>query len=141
MSALTLLGLGIGPALASIQWGAEVTPRNLRRLGGKEPYLGIEGDDYSENGIKGVKIMTVAAGSPAKISGLRSDKDSTPQRMSRSCRSTGHVIVSINDEKVTSTEDLDRILSRRAPGEILDVTVISCEGQLTDTLPVRLSAR
>lgn len=105
------------------------------------PYLGIEGEDHSEGRVRGVKVMGVADASPAKISGLRSDADKPPQRVSSTCRSTGHVIVSVNDEKVASQDDLEAILSRKSPGDIIDITVVSCGGQLVETIPVRLTSK
>lgn len=104
-----------------------------------EPYLGIEGDDYSSQGIKGVKITAITSGSPAEISGLRSDNEPPPRGVK--CRPAGQIILSVDGQKVTSTEDLARVLSQKAPGDIIDVTVTACGGQITETVPVKLSSR
>ncbi|MBI1748651.1 MAG: trypsin-like peptidase domain-containing protein [Acidobacteria bacterium] len=105
------------------------------------PYLGIEGEEFAEGRLRGVKVVGIAAASPAKISGLRTDADKPPQKISATCKSTGHIIININDEKVTSMDDMEAILARRSPGDIIDLTVVSCGGLFVETIPVRLSSK
>lgn len=104
-------------------------------------YLGVEVEDYNSGAIRGVKIVSVDSDSPAAISGLRSDSDPLPRRAGADCSSTGHIIVSIDGEKVNSSDDMDRILAQKAPDQIVDFGVVSCDGKLREVIPVKLGRR
>ncbi|MBI4483830.1 MAG: trypsin-like peptidase domain-containing protein [Acidobacteria bacterium] len=117
-------------------------PRGPGNGGRQGPvYLGIEGEDYSGDspgnhkaGVRGVKVTRVEDHSPARIAGLRSDRDSSPA--GASCQAPGHVIVAVDGEPVRNLDDLARILQAMSPGQVADFSVLSCDKE--DIVPVKL---
>lgn len=74
----------------------------------KHGVLGIEGENWSEGGVFGVRIENVADNSSAAAAGLH----------------IGHVITELDGNPIRSTEDLAAALSQREPGTRVSVTYL-----------------
>jgi serine protease Do len=71
------------------------------------PYLGIHGVADTESGSRGVRVVEVAAGSPAENAGLKGGED----------RAQADLIVAVDGQPVDSPEQLADVISRHAIGE------------------------
>jgi hypothetical protein len=74
----------------------------------KPGVLGVSGETWSQGGIGGVKILEVAQGSAAEISGLRG----------------GYVITEVNGRKIRSTDDLASMLAQKGPGTKVNISYL-----------------
>ena len=70
--------------------------------------LGVAGENWSESGVSGVKILDVAENSSAASAGLR----------------MGNVITELDGAPIRSTEDLAVALAQRGPGSRVNVTYL-----------------
>jgi hypothetical protein len=70
--------------------------------------LGVAGENWSESGFSGVKILEVANNSSAASAGLR----------------MGNVITELDGAPIHSTEDLAAALAQRGPGSRVNVTYL-----------------
>jgi PDZ domain len=74
--------------------------------GSKAGVLGVAGENWSESGMAGVKILEVAENSSAASAGLR----------------MGNVITELDGAPIHTTEDLAAALAQRSPGSRVNVT-------------------
>lgn len=71
-------------------------------------WLGLEIHDYSEGGVAGVRIASVASGGTAKAGGLR----------------VGDVILAIDQQPVTNSKDVPQQVSALRPGQTIQVGIL-----------------
>jgi PDZ domain len=101
-------------------------------------YLGVRGKTYQQAGVEGVKILEVFPDSPAAKAGLRSDSDPDPHREGNAGEATGHIIVAANGQAVRSEEDLAKMMNLSAPGDVMQVVVMTADGSLREAIIVVL---
>jgi len=77
-------------------------------LPSKAGVLGVAGDNWSDSGMVGVKILDVAENSSAASAGLRA----------------GYIITELGGAPIHSTEDLATALAQRGPGSRVNVTYL-----------------
>ena len=100
---------------------------------GDDAYLGIEPveitSEYSSSfGMPaGVYIKSVLSDTPAEDAGLQ----------------TGDIITAIDDETISSTEDLHEILAKHSPGDKIEVTYYRNDGRdyMSSTVTVTLGSK
>ena len=74
----------------------------------KHGVLGVEGENWAEGGISGVRIENVAENSSAAAAGL----------------SIGNVITELDGSPIRSTDDLSAALSQKEPGTRVNITYL-----------------
>lgn len=86
--------------------------------------LGIQGEDFSEGTVQGVRVTTVAAGSAAQRAGIVG-ADGTPPPALASARLPwrGHVITAVDGQAVHSLAELDAQLAAHTPGQRVRLSV------------------
>lgn len=144
-SALAALLAVTGWVLAALLWLADpvvekvepalaeaTAPASPRTVPIGRPYLGIRGEAFSQGNLKGLKVLEVFPGSPAAVSGLRSQNDPL--------RTTGDLIVRVNDRAIQSEEDFRLLMQESAPGDLLNVLVTSSGADSYEIVPVTLGA-
>ena len=82
------------------------------------PYVGIELDSANDLEGKGARILTIDEDSPADHGGL----------------AVGDVIVSLNDQQVTSDKELIRLVQQLAPGDTMSLLVRRDEEEMSYTI-------
>jgi 2-alkenal reductase len=87
---------------------------------------------------RGAVVTSVISGSPAASAGLRAGK-ATASAFGIDFPRSGDVIVAINDQRVTGSEDIARIVTSMSPGQVAQFTVERGGSRLD--LPLRLSER
>jgi serine protease Do len=75
------------------------------------PWLGLGGAPSDSGNVKGVKVVGVAPGSPAKKAGLKADG--------------GDVVVAIDGQSVETPEQLAEVIAKRAIGQTVKFLVFS----------------
>ena len=100
-----------------------VVSASTRPIAGLGAALGIRMDDKASPSTKGVRIVGIASDSPAEAAGLLEND----------------VLLSIADETVAEFKRVHEIVSRRQPGEILEVRYLR-KGK-EQTCRVRLASR
>jgi serine protease Do len=93
-----------------------------------QPFLGIQGTKEQGGVAKGVRILSVAKGSPAAHAKLHGGD-----------RSEGDTILAVGGEPVTSPEELSAAIKKHAIGEKVSLTVLGRD-QLYKTVDVVLGA-
>jgi serine protease Do len=83
------------------------------------PWLGLGGARTEDDGVKGVRVVGVAPGSPAARAGLRSDAPNPD------------TILAVDGQPVESPEQLAEAVSRRGIGETVKLLVVS-QGKFRD---------
>ncbi len=114
----------------------EVTPQLIRHGKVYRPTLGIVPFDDSiaqKMGVPGVIVQTVLPTTSASNAGLRGSEFDPDRGIL-----LGDLIVAINDQEVTSVNDLFRILGSKKVGDVVDVKVV--RGNESTTLPIELQA-
>lgn len=100
----------------------QATPDAHDRLG--PVWLGIFGDDFSDSGVRGVRIQRVIPGGPAETAGLRGAQDPAPLFVRQmGVAWTGHIIIAVDGEPVTTLDELKDRLDRHQPGENARLTL------------------
>ncbi|HUP24751.1 MAG TPA: trypsin-like peptidase domain-containing protein [Thermoanaerobaculia bacterium] len=128
-------GIGFAIPVDTVNW---VVPDLIRYGRIQRPVLGIEWHTaynryLQRNGLEGVLVVGVTAGSGAERAGLR------PLRQTRDGRmELGDIIVAVDEEKVRSGDDLQLALERFEPGQRVRVRVLR-DGEEVD-LSVELEA-
>jgi S1-C subfamily serine protease len=128
-------GIGFAIPVDTVNW---VVPDLIRYGRIQRPVLGIEWHTaynryLQRSGLEGVLVVGVTAGSGAERAGLR------PLRQTRDGRmELGDIIVSVDEEKVRSGDDLQLALERFEPGQRVTVRVLR-DGEEVD-LSVELEA-
>ena len=114
-------------------------------------WLGIEGVTLSpalaqamelDQGLAGVLVVSVVAGSPADDAGLRGGGTSATID-GQSIKIGGDIIIAIDDEGIAGLEDLQTFLAGARPGQQVTLTVLrngTREGTIDVTLGVRPSS-
>lgn len=138
---------------------ARPTDTALEASGEQEPggettgsaWLGIEGVTLSpalaqamelDQGLAGVLVVSVVAGSPADDAGLRGGGTSATID-GQSIKIGGDIIIAIDDEGIAGLEDLQTFLAGARPGQQVTLTVLrngTREGTIDVTLGVRPSS-
>jgi S1-C subfamily serine protease len=109
--------------------GEKLEPRigivsaNRRRIPGLGAALGVRMDEKEPKDVKGVRIVSIATDSPAEAAGLLADD----------------VIMAIADQGVDQFKDVHDIVSKRQPGEYVEVRYLR-EGKEA-SCRVRLASR
>jgi serine protease Do len=109
--------------------GEKLEPRigivsaNRRRIPGLGAALGVRMDEKEPKDMKGVRIVSIASDSPAEAAGLLADD----------------VILAIADQGVDQFKDVHDIVSKRQPGEYVEVRYLR-EGKEA-SCRVRLASR
>jgi S1-C subfamily serine protease len=107
-----------GPCVPSI-YGADVAAIKAFLRGAPassavpRAFLGAEGETDSAGPAPGVRVTRVSPGSPAALAGLRAGKDAT----------SSDVIVAVDGSPVGSSDALNREISARSVGEVVDLLV------------------
>jgi hypothetical protein len=83
----------------------------LQRVPAEATWLGIEGAGDESNGVRGVRVVSLAAGSPAASAGLRPGKDST----------AADLIVAVDGQPVTTPAGLNEAVRARALGDEIEL--------------------
>ena len=99
---------------------------------GGRPYLGIRAEPFKQENLTGLKILEVFPGSPAALSGLRSQSDPL--------RTTGDVIIRVNDRPIKSDEDFRLLMQNRVAGDVVNFLVTSENAESYDMISVTLGA-
>jgi putative serine protease PepD len=103
-------------------------------------WLGIMGDDFRGNGVAGVIVRQVIAGSPAQAAGILGTADPPPVAIRRlGIPWTGHIIVAVDGRPVRSMAELQAALSARHPGEQATLGVTVGPGLVNGQTVVRLT--
>lgn len=134
LNKLRAANFGATRSLSHGQWlcsssGASTEPRigiisaNRRHIPGLGPALGIRMDERAPKDTKGVRLLSIAADSPAEAAGLQADD----------------VILAIADENVEHLKQVHEIVKQRQPGEIIEVRYLR-EGK-ESSCRVRLASR
>jgi S1-C subfamily serine protease len=138
---------------------ARPTDTALEATGEQEPggettgsaWLGIEGVTLSpalaqamelDQGLAGVLVVSIVAGSPADDAGLRGGGTSATID-GQSIKIGGDIIIAIDDEGIAGLEDLQTFLAGARPGQQVTLTVLrngTREGTIDVTLGVRPSS-
>jgi|DEB19_MinimDraft_3_1074340.scaffolds.fasta_scaffold18379_2 S1-C subfamily serine protease len=100
-----------------------IVSANRRRVPGLGAALGVRMDEKQSKNGKGVRIVSIATDSPAEAAGLMAED----------------VIVAIGDERVEQFKRVHEIVSKRQPGEVVEVRYLR-EGK-TLASRVRLASR
>ena len=113
-----------------------MVPQLIRRGKVDKPVLGIRirDDIVRRLGIEGVLVFEVERGGPAEVAGLRPTR-----RDARGRVVLGDIIVAIDNEKVSESKDLYRILDSRNIGDTVRVRVRRPDGEIE--VDVRLQAK
>ena len=96
------------------------------------PYLGIRGEAFKQGSLTGLRILEVFPKSPAAISGLRSENDPL--------RTTGDLIIRVNDRAIQSEDDFRALMEKSVPGDVLNFLVTSEGAESYEIIPVTLGA-
>lgn len=134
VTGLKAANFGSTRSLSHGQWlcstaGEKLEPRigivsaNRRRIPGFGAALGVRMDEKEPKDVKGVRIVSIASDSPAEAAGLLAED----------------VIVVIADEGVDEFKDVHEIVSKRQPGEYVELRYLR-EGKEA-TCRVRLASR
>ena len=117
------LGAGLGPA---------AQPNPTRRTPQAQPWLGIRGMDMNEAlaGVmdldqdqKGVLVVDVQSGSPADEAGLQGSTESVTIE-NQTVSVGGDVIIEFNGKTIDDMAELKAALSKAAPGDQAELTVL-----------------
>jgi len=114
-----------------------IVPQLIRYGKVEKPALGITiADDNVARrfGIQGVLIFSVTRGGPADIAGLRPTR-----RNARGEIMLGDIIVAIDNQEISESKDLFRILDSRKIGDTVRLTVRRPDGEVE--IDVRLQAK
>lgn len=134
VTGLKAANFGSTRSLSHGQWlcstaGEKLEPRigivsaNRRRIPGLGAALGVRMDEKEPKDVKGVRIVSIASDSPAEAAGLLPED----------------VIVAIADQGVDEFKHVHEIVSKRQPGEYVEVRYLR-EGKEA-TCRVRLASR
>jgi len=134
VTGLKAANFGSTRSLSHGQWlcstaGEKLEPRigivsaNRRRIPGLGAALGVRMDEKEPKDVKGVRIVSIASDSPAEAAGLLAED----------------VIVAIADHGVDEFKDVHEIVSKRQPGEYVELRYLR-EGKEA-TCRVRLASR
>jgi len=134
VTGLKAANFGSTRSLSHGQWlcstaGEKLEPRigivsaNRRRIPGFGAALGVRMDEKEPKDVKGVRIVSIASDSPAEAAGLLAED----------------VIVAIANQGVDEFKDVHEIVSKRQPGEYVEVRYLR-EGKEA-TCRVRLASR
>lgn len=134
VTGLKVANFGSTRSLTHGQWlcstaGEKLEPRigivsaNRRRIPGLGAALGVRMDEKEPKNVKGVRIVSIASDSPAEAAGLLAED----------------VILAIADEGVDQFKDVHDIVSKRQPGEYVEVRYLR-EGKEA-SCRVRLASR
>lgn len=93
------------------------------------PWLGIDGVSTDTGVVRGIRIGTIEPKSPAAALPLQYSTDSTP----------GDVLVAVAGQPVPTPDALTRVLTRHAPGDRVELLVLTKDGYHTHS--VRLAER
>jgi len=116
-------------------------PAGLPPTGAAGVWLGIYGEDYTQEPFQGVRIRNVIAGSPAERAGLRGANDRPPAVVRRHrVRWTGHIILAVDGHRVQSMRQLHAHLRRRQAGESATLFVTVGPGVLNGEMRIELQA-
>jgi len=143
-------------AKVDVTLAARPTDSALEASGEQEPgeertgsaWLGIEGVTLSpalaqamelDQGLTGVLVVSVVAGSPADDAGLRGGGTSATID-GQSIKLGGDIIIAIDDEAIAGLEDLQTFLAGARPGQRVTLTVLR-EGTREGTIDVTLGVR
>lgn len=85
------------------------------------PWLGVSTTASAASGVAGAQIETVASDSPAEAAGLQQ----------------GDVVVAIGSEKVTSSDDLGRLIDRGSIGDRLTLKVLRNGSEMSVDVTLR----
>jgi S1-C subfamily serine protease len=113
-----------------------LVPQLIRQGEITRPGLGVRvGDDriLRRLNLPGVLIIDVDKGSPAEAAGLRGTRADA-----RGNLALGDIIVSVNDDRIETANDLFTALEKHAVGETVKVTVM--RGESRRTVAVKLQA-
>jgi S1-C subfamily serine protease len=127
---------GIGFAVP-VDVANRMVPQLIRYGKVDKPVLGVSiADDsaVSRLGAEGVLILAVARGGPADVAGLRPTR-----RDARGRIVLGDLIVGIDNQKVSESKDLLRILDSRKIGDMVRLRVRRPDGEVD--VDVRLQAK
>jgi 2-alkenal reductase len=128
-----------------------VVPALIADGGYQHPYIGISGSTLSpicaaelelDPSLRGALVLTVLRNTPAQRAGLRAGTQEITPLYPEICPSArgGDLIVSINDEAVTSFDGVLAYLQRyTSPGDTVNLTVL--RGGEYYEIPVTLTAR
>ncbi|MFQ5576677.1 MAG: S1C family serine protease, partial [Anaerolineae bacterium] len=139
--------LGVGFAIPG-NLARRVVPGLIESGEYRHPWIGIVGNSVTPEIAEameldttgGALVIQVLPGSPAAKAGLKSGSQEFTGRDGRLTQIGGDVIVGIDDETVTSFDDLISFLSRRGTvGQTVTLTIIR-DGQQTE-LELTLGAR
>jgi len=125
------VGIGFSIPVDVVNW---VVPDLIKFGKVQRPVIGIElvPEQYTQRwGVKGAMILDVNPGSEAEKAGLIPTK----QNRQGSVR-YGDIITAVNDKKVVSNHDLMLALEAYKPEEIVDLSIIRDEKEITVTLPL-----
>ena len=140
--------LAARPTDSALQASAEQEP-GAEATG--SAWLGIEGVTLSpalaqamqlDQGLAGVLVVSVVAGSPADDAGLRGGGTSATID-GQSIKIGGDIIIAIDDQGIAGLEDLQTFLAGARPGQQVTLTVLRSgtrEGRIDVTLGVRPSS-
>jgi S1-C subfamily serine protease len=123
---------GIGFAIP-VDTVNRIVPELLRHGQPIKAALGILVMTELGDKIDGVAIEEVLPGGPAALAGMRGGQLQGSQPFSRG----GDVIVAIDGEAVHGFDDLFRILDRRAPGDVVELTYRRGEQQSVASVALR----
>ncbi len=86
--------------------------------------LGIQGEDFVEGSVQGVRVTTVAAGSAAQRAGIGGAAGTPPPALaSARLPWRGHVITAVDGHPVRTMAELDEQLSAHTPGQRVRLSV------------------
>src|SRR5262245_7327958 len=127
------VGIGFAVPVDTVN---RIVPQLIRQGEITRPGLGARlGDDRVSRrlNLPGVLIIDIIKGSTAEAAGLRGTRSDARGRVA-----LGDIIVSINNDRVETSNDLFNALEKHAVGETVNVTVMRGEARLT--VPVKLQA-
>lgn len=93
--------------------------------------LGITADDWTTGGYTGVRVRSVASGSPARRAGILGSEEPPPALVQQTGVTwTGHIITAVDGVPVRSLVELEQALDARPPGDRVRLTATIGPGVL-----------